>query len=456
MKQNETIAAISTPLAPGGIGMIRISGPEAFAVGDRVFRGISGKALAQHKGYTGAYGTVWDQEGKIDEAVAFVYRAPASYTGENVVELCCHGGVYLVKRCLRACLDAGARLAEAGEFTKRAFLNGKMELTQAEAVMDLIAAQGSYSARAALSARDGAVYRRIHGVSQELLGLSAALAAWTDYPDEDLEELSDNKLEEGLAQAEKELQKLLRDYDSGRLLREGVDTVIVGRPNVGKSTLMNLLSGTQKSIVTQIPGTTRDVVEETIQLGDVTLRLADTAGLRSTNDPVEKLGVQLARERLERSTLVLAVFDSSDPLTPEDRELIQQVKERPVIAIINKTDLERSIQLEEIRRDIPRVVELSAAAGDGLDRLSDAVFQLLCDKGLSQADAVLANERQRQCAQESLNALEEALLALRAGETLDAVGVCIDEAIDGLLALTGEKATQAVVDEVFSRFCVGK
>ena len=252
------------------------------------------------------------------------------------------------------------------------------------------------------------------------------------------------------------LEKILRDYDTGKILREGVETVIIGRPNVGKSTLMNLLSGTQKSIVTQIPGTTRDVVEETIQLGEVILNLADTAGIRDTDDIVEAAGVELAKQRLDRSYLILAVFDSSDHLTDEDKELIERVKDRPVVAIINKTDLERKIELDYIRENIPHIVEISAAAGDGVDRLSSAIFDLLSLSKANQDEGIIANERQRLCVMNCLNSVNEAVNAQAFGETLDAVGVCIDEAIDHLLVLTGEKATQAVVDEVFSRFCVGK
>lgn len=456
MNKNQTIAAISTAMAPGGIGMIRISGEDAMEVGDKVFRSISGRKLVDFKGYTGSYGKVYDTGGEIDECVAFVYKAPYSYTGENVVELCCHGGVYLVKRALRACIDAGARPAEPGEFTKRAFLNGKMGLTQAEAVMDLISAQGSHGAKAALSAREGAIYRKIHGVADQLLAISAGLAAWTDYPDEEIEEVSDENLTRSLTEVKGSLGKILKDYDTGKILREGVETVIIGRPNVGKSTLMNLLSGTQKSIVTQIPGTTRDVVEETIQLGEVILNLADTAGIRDTDDLVEAAGVELAKQRLDRSYLILAVFDSSDYLTEEDRKLIEQVKDRPVVAIINKTDLERKIELDYIKENIPHIVEISAAAGDGVDRLSTAIFDLLSLSKTNQDEGIIANERQRLCVMNCLNSVNEAVSAQACGETLDAVGVCIDEAIDHLLVLTGEKATQAVVDEVFSRFCVGK
>ena len=456
MIAGDTIAAIATPVAAGGVGMVRISGPEALNVADRVFTAVSGRKLTQLEGYRGAFGRIHDEQGEIDEAVVFVYRNPKSYTGEDVAEICCHGGIYLVQRTLRACISAGARPAEPGEFTRRAFVNGKMSLTQAEAVVDLIAAQGEQSAQAALSARDGAVFQKIHKVTDKLLNVSSALAAWVDYPDEDIEEVSDENLRKSVSEVCDSLDKILKEYDTGKVLREGVSTVIVGRPNVGKSTLMNLLSGEQKSIVTQIPGTTRDIVEDTIRLGDVVLHLADTAGLRDTDDPVEKVGVELARKRLNTSYLVLAVFDSSEELSQEDLELIDKIKNRPVVAVINKTDLDRKIDIEEIRRKIPRVAELSASAGEGIQALEREVREILQLSQLDSSSGIIANERQRACVEEANRTMHQAMEALDCGETLDAVNVCIDSAIDSLLELTGERASEAVVNKVFERFCVGK
>lgn len=452
----DTIAAIATPVAAGGVGMIRISGPEALDVADRVFTAVSGRKLKELEGYRGAFGRLHDSQGEIDEAVVFVYHAPRSYTGENVAEICCHGGIYLVQRTLRACIEAGARPAQAGEYTRRAFLNGKMSLTQAEAVVDLIAAQGEQSAQAALSARDGAIFQKIHKVTDKLLEVSSALAAWVDYPDEDIEEVSDANLRKSVAEVCNSLENILKEYDTGKVLREGVSTVIVGRPNVGKSTLMNLLSGEQKSIVTQIPGTTRDIVEDTIRLGDVVLHLADTAGLRDTDDPVEKVGVELARKRLNTSYLVLAVFDSSEELSQEDLDLIDKIKDRPVVAVINKTDLPRKIDVEQIRAKIPHIAELSASAGEGVQVLEKEVRELLELSQLDSSSGIIANERQRACVEQAKNTMNEAMEALDCGETLDAVNVCIDSAIDSLLELTGERASEAVVDKVFERFCVGK
>lgn len=452
----DTIAAISTPVAPGGIGMVRISGPEAFEIADRVFTSVSHKTVDQTSGYHGLFGRLHDEQGEIDEAVVFVYRTPRSYTGENVVEICCHGGIYLVQRTLRACISAGARPAQAGEFTRRAFLNGKMSLTQAEAVVDLIASQGQQSAQAALSAKDGAVFTKIHRVVDKMLGVSSALAAWIDYPDEDIDEVSGENLNCSVVEICDTLHTILKEYDMGKVLREGVSTVIVGRPNVGKSTLMNLLSGEQKSIVTQIPGTTRDIVEDTIRLGDVVLHLADTAGLRDTDDPVEKMGVELARKRLSTSYLVLAVFDSSEELSSEDLELIGKIKDRPVVAVINKTDLARKIDVEMIRQKIPHVAELSASAGEGVQTLEKEVRELLQLSQLDSSSGIIANERQRACVEQATKTMDEAKQALETGETLDAVNVCIDSAIDSLLELTGERASEAVINQVFERFCVGK
>ena len=449
----DTIAALATPVAPAGLGVIRISGKDAIAVAARVFRG---KDLTALDGYHAAFGHVLDDEGDIDECVALVFRAPHSYTGEDTVEFSCHGGVYLLKRVLRAVYAAGARPAEAGEFTRRAFLNGKMDLTGAEAVMDLIAADGNLAARTALAAKSGATFRCLDGVKSALLAVAAQYSAYIDYPDDDIPELSDAALAQTLADCITALRDLLANFDAGRVLREGVDTAIVGSPNVGKSTLMNLLAGCERSIVTPIAGTTRDIVEETVKLGEVTLRLSDTAGIRDTGDTVEAIGVQRAKERLQNAALVLAVFDGSTPLTDADRMLIAALENAPAIAIINKTDLAQTIRREEIQAVFPHVIDLSAKDGAGLSALTDAVGELTGVAHLQADTLLLANERQRVLAQTALTALEEAAAALRDGIALDAVSVCVDSAVCAILSLTGERTTDAVVDEVFSRFCVGK
>lgn len=456
MNQTDTIAAISTPLAAGGLGVVRISGPQAKAVAARVFRPVGRRTIENVPGFSAIYGRVFEGERPIDEAIATVYTAPKSYTGEDVVELSCHGGVYIMRQVLRACLAAGARAAQAGEFTKRAFLGGKMTLTQAEAVMDLIAAQGQQASQAALSARDGAIFQAVSSIRSRLVTLSGQLAAWVDYPEEDIPQVDPSVLLASLVACCREMDRLLESYDTGRILREGVETVIAGRPNVGKSTLMNLLSGVEKSIVTDIPGTTRDIVEEQVMVGDLILNIADTAGLRRTSDPVEQIGVALANKRLENSYLVLAVFDSSQPLDEEDRRLLEAVRGRPCVAVVNKTDLGSVLNMEEIRSHVPLVVEMSAKEKEGVLPLQEAIAQALHLCAGDSGAAILANERQRECLIASRGSLQDAVAALEMGTTLDAVDVCIDQAIDHLLQLTGERATQAVVDEVFSHFCVGK
>ena len=310
----KTIAAIATAQGAGGIGIIRISGCDALEISQKVFKSITGRNISEMKGYTAAYGHIYDGDELIDSGVLLVYLAPHSYTGENVAEISCHGGLYVTKRVLRAVLNAGASMAEAGEFTKRAFLNGKIGLTEAEGVMDIISARGEQSSRAALGAMDGALRKKIDSVKESLITSAAHLSAWADYPEDDIPAVSTENLTGELKSSIGILDKLLATYDAGKAIREGIDTVIAGKPNVGKSTLMNLLSGYERSIVTDIPGTTRDVIEDTVMLGDIPLCLSDTAGIRATDDPVESIGVEKARKRVKSAGLVLAVFDSSKEL----------------------------------------------------------------------------------------------------------------------------------------------
>lgn len=454
---DKTIAAISTAPAPGGIGIVRISGPEAFAIGDRVFRGIRKTPLSQMKGYTAQLGGAYTQEGeRLDDVVALVFRGPKSYTGEDVVELSCHGGLYLTKRLLQEVLDAGAVPAGPGEFTRRAFLNGKVDLAQAEAVMGLIGASGEQARRAAQAGSSGVLSQRIRRVRENLLTLAAHLAAWADFPEEDVPQVEEGELLSGMEAAQQEISSLLAGFDRGKMYREGLATVIAGRPNAGKSTLMNLLSGCERSIVTQYAGTTRDVVEETVTLAGVPLRLADTAGIRDTSDPVESIGVAAAKKRLETAQLVLAVFDSSQELTKEDRNLMDSLEGVPAVAVINKTDLPTRIDVEEIRSHFEKVAFLSAAQGEGLEELEQALSEILDTKDFHPEEGVLFTQRQRQDAQRAYDSLEEGREALELGMTLDAVTVCVEDALNALSALTGEQVSEKIVDQVFEQFCVGK
>lgn len=451
-----TIAAISTPQAPGGIGIVRISGDNARTVAGKVFSSVSGKKLDEIAGYTSLFGSVHDDEGTFDQCVAANYRAPKSYTGEDVVELSCHGGLYLLRRLLNACIAAGAVLAQPGEFTRRAYLNGKMDLTQAESVMELISAQGKGAARAARAGQEGRLHDKICAVQEQLTAAASHLAAWADFPEENVPEVESGTLGTQLKEVQQKLRELLSGFDTGRVLREGVDTVIAGRPNVGKSTLMNLLAGCEKSIVTSYAGTTRDVVEDTVLLGGIPLRLADTAGLRDTSDPVEQLGVLRSRSRVEAAQLVLAVFDSSEPLREEDRQFIEMLGDTPAIAVINKNDLQSRIDNSYIQSKFKQIVYISALQGSGLKELQNAVQQVLHLQSIDPASGVLFTQRQQAAAQRALAAVNEALEALENGMTLDAVTVCVEDAISALLELTGENVSETVVNQVFETFCVGK
>lgn len=451
-----TIAAISTGMAAGGIGIVRISGENAIKIADSIFRSLGGKKIAEISGYSALYGKAVDGEDVLDTAVALLFRAPKSYTGEDVVEISCHGGLYITKRVLRAALSAGAVPADPGEFTKRAFLNGKMDLTGAESVMNIISAQGEEAEKIALSVLEGGLFKDIKKISDKLLYDMALLSAWVDYPYEEIEELSNENLGGDIRESLESLEKLINNYDTGRIIIEGVDTAIVGRPNVGKSTLMNLLSGTERSIVTEIAGTTRDIVEDTVTLGGTVLHLSDTAGVRETDDTVESIGVDRAIKRLETAQLVLAVFDASRPFSDDDRRLMQLCKGKNAIGIINKTDLVEKCLTDELNENFRKLVFISAKNGDGKDELENAVADILGTAEFDTSAAALINERQLDCCKKALDALREAEIALKTGLTMDAVTVCLDSAVESLLVLTGEKATESVVNEIFAHFCVGK
>ena len=451
-----TIAAISTANAPGGIGVIRISGDNAFNIGDKIFKNINGKKISEMCGYTAAYGSVYDNEEKIDEAIATVFRAPHSYTGEDVLEISCHGGMYVTKQVLRAVINAGAQTAKAGEFTQRAFLNGKMDLSEAEAVMDIISAKGKTEARAAIACREGKISKEIFKINDILVTSAAHLSAWADYPEEDIPQVDSDNLKENLTNAKQLVENLLKNYDAGMVLKKGVDTIIVGKPNVGKSTLMNQLTGYEKSIVTNIPGTTRDIIEETVVLGDVTLNLSDTAGLRDTDNIVEQIGVEKARQKIETSGLILAVFDATQELIDEDVNLLKTIKNAPSIAIINKTDKEAVLDVDFIKSQIENVVFISAKHGDGINELVSAVEKITGTADFDPSVATLATERQRDCAVRALDAINEAIYSLEIGLTLDATTVSIEDAIQSILEITGERASEVIVHNVFSKFCVGK
>lgn len=453
---DSTIAAISTPNAAGGIGIIRISGENAVGIADRCFKSASGKSIASLSGYRAAYGNFFDENGDIDDGVVIVYRAPKSYTGEDVAELCCHGGLYVTQKILRLVYSLGAAPAEPGEFTKRAFLNGKMDLSQAESVMKVISAQGESALKAARNTLSGNVSKKINAVCSSLVASAAALAAWADYPDEDIPAVQNRQLFETLAAASQKLKKLIKDYDTGKSVTEGVNTAICGKPNAGKSTLMNLLTGYERSIVTSVPGTTRDSIEETVRVGDIVLRLSDTAGIRDADDLVESIGVKRAKDKIESCDLIIAVFDGSVPLSDEDMLLLDLLKNKTCLAVINKSDLPLNADVSAVKNAFSHHIELSAKNEENTDKIKTALEDILGTGGLDFSGEILSGERQRRCCENALSFVDSALYALNMGLTVDAVNVDIDCAINELLTLTGKKASEEVVNEVFRSFCVGK
>ena len=455
--QNTTIAAIATAPGAGGIAVVRLSGPESYAVAVRVFHPANpNKNVEEAKGYTALFGSFVEGDDAFDEGVALFFREPHSYTGEDVVELSCHGGSAVARRLVEACIAAGAAPAAPGEYTRRAFLNGKMSLTQAEAVMDIISADGKQGAALANASLSGALAKKIGAEKEALTGLQAHLAAWVDFPEEDVPELDDAHLHTVLGQVQQELNGLIKNYDAGAVLREGVDCAIVGRPNAGKSTLLNLLAGFDRAIVTPVAGTTRDVVEQAVQLGDIRLNLFDTAGLRQTDDAIEAEGIRRSWKKLDEAGLILAVFDGSEPLTREDLALARRCAGRPAIALVNKEDKPARFDAEIIAGDFAMVIPVCCQEEGSRKVIAAAVARLLGTNQIDPHAASLSGQRQLAAATRARDAVAGALDAVEGGFGLDAVSVCVDDALDALCELTGENASEAVINEVFERFCVGK
>lgn len=453
---NSTICAIATPAAVGGISVIRISGERAFEVAERVFKPASGKPISEMRGYTAAYGKIFDGGERLDDGVLLVFKAPHSYTGEDVCEISCHGGIYVTRRVLTACLKAGAEPAAAGEFTKRALLNGKMSLTQAEAVADIIAAQGGQLLSVSNTQREGALYRRCEKIAEMIMEISAQISAWIDYPDDDTPIVTNEWLVGKISAVEAELDDLAAGYDSGRLIRNGVSCAIVGKPNAGKSTLMNLLAGARRSIVSDIEGTTRDIVEETVNLGGIILLLSDCAGIRETSDEVEKIGVELMLEKLRNSDIVLAVFDGSRELSDEDGRLFDLLKDKRVLPIVNKSDLETKLDISELERHLGKAMIISAKDERTVELIGREISERLNLAGFTADAGFIANERQRACVLKAVGEIEEASAAAKLGVTPDAVGVSLESALAAIYELSGKSVSDEVINEVFKRFCVGK
>ena len=456
----DTIAAISTPPGPGAIGILRLSGPRAIEVAQASFRPLNKVPLSQHRPHELVYGDLLDRDGQpIDRVLCTFSRGPVSYTGEDTAEFQCHGSPMVLSLGLEALFSRGARQARAGEFTRRAFLNGKLDLAQAEAVGDLLEARSREGARHAAGQLTGALSRRIAGVYSALVDIMAHFHAVLDYPDEDIDPFRMEELSGQLSRQEAALRALAGSYRRGQYIRDGVPCAIVGRPNAGKSSLLNALVGYDRAIVTDIPGTTRDTVEERAELGGVTLRLIDTAGLRDSDDPIEQLGVERSRAAMDEAALVLLVVDGTEKATQEDADLARTIAEagKPWILVRSKRDLagEHADDLASLSQGTP-TVSLSARTGEGLEELGQAVAALFPQGSEDKAGELITNARQAEAAGRALNCVVRANQALSDGVTPDALLTDVEEALEALGELTGQSVREDVTDRIFSKFCVGK
>ncbi|WP_438445185.1 tRNA uridine-5-carboxymethylaminomethyl(34) synthesis GTPase MnmE [Gorillibacterium sp. sgz5001074] len=455
----DTIAAISTPMGEGGIAVIRISGDQAVQVADQVFRSKS--KLAEVPTHTVHYGMITDPETKerVEEALVTVMRAPRSFTMEDVVEVSCHGGMVSVRKVLELILNAGARLAEPGEFTKRAFLNGRIDLAQAEAVIDLIRSKSDRAFKVALKQVEGTLSKRVKTLRHKLVELMAHIEVNIDYPEHDVEELTSSHIQTHTREAITEIEGLLRSAQQGKILREGIVTAIIGRPNVGKSSLLNALAQENKAIVTDIPGTTRDVIEEFVTVNGIPLKLLDTAGIRETADVVEQIGVSRSRGALEDADMVLLVLNAAEELHEDDRKLLELVKDKQTLLVVNKTDLPMKLELEEIRRSIPeeRTVLLSVQEQVGLDQLEKAISSLFFAGEVESGDMTyVSNVRHIHLLKKAGGSLAEALTAAEAMVPIDMIQIDIRNAWEDLGEIIGDSVGESLIDQIFSQFCLGK
>ncbi|MCF6095100.1 tRNA uridine-5-carboxymethylaminomethyl(34) synthesis GTPase MnmE [Microaerobacter geothermalis] len=455
----DTIAAISTPMGEGGIAIVRVSGKDAIPIVDNVFRGS--KKLSTVDSHTIHYGKlIYPQTNQmIDEVLVSVMRAPRTFTKEDIVEVNCHGGIISVQKVLQLILDQGARMAEPGEFTKRAFLNGRIDLTQAEAVIDLIRSKTDKAMSVALSQMEGRLSKRIKRLREILLEVMAHIEVTIDYPEHDVEEVTQQLLLDKGEEVKKEIQNILLTAEQGKILREGLSTVIVGRPNVGKSSLLNTLARESKAIVTDIPGTTRDVIEEYVNVRGVPLKLIDTAGIRETDDVVEKIGVEKSREMLKKADLILFMLNYGDELTQEDFKLIDLVKSMNTIVIINKIDLPQKIDMKRIEGlfSTENILKLSLLEDKGIEDLENMISRMFFSGQLHGDDITyVSNSRHISLLRQAEKAIHDGMEGVRMGIPIDTVSIDYKRGWELLGEITGETVNEDLIDQIFSQFCLGK
>lgn len=456
---DDIIAAISTPIGTGGIGIVRMSGAGCIALADTLFQGK--KPLRDKPSHTLSYGKITSGAGGeiIDEVLVSVMKSPQTYTKEDIVEINCHGGPLVTRRVLEALLAAGARLAEPGEFTKRSFLNGRIDLTQAEAVIDLIHSKTELSRRSAVGQLEGRLKKAVREMREEILDMAAAIEAAIDYPDYDIEEETYSSMEQGTRNLLARVEELLENADRGKIIREGVQTVIIGKPNVGKSSLLNWLLEEDRAIVTDIPGTTRDTVEEYLNIGGIPVKIVDTAGIRETADAAERIGVEKSRAYAEAADLVILMLDSSRPLEEEDREILSFIREKKTVVLLNKTDLEQKLSVSELESYVPGkcILPVSVKRDEGFERLMETLREMFLEgDSTAQENSLLVNTRHKDALLRAKTALERCMETIRNHMPEDFISMDLQDANLALGEITGDTSDEEIIDRIFTKFCLGK
>ncbi len=460
--REDTIAAIATPFGTGGTGKIRISGPDAFKIGDQIFKSIKkDKTLADQKTYTAHYGFIYDKEQnkKIDEVVATLMRKPHSFTGENVLEIDCHGGMTPLQAVLDLVLKKGARLAEPGEFSQRAFLNGRIDLAQAEAIIEIINSKTEKSLDIAVDQLSGKLSEQVDEIKEMAIEILAHLEAAIDYPEDEIEGFSPSQLGDKFRYIKEEIEKLIKSSKQGKIYKEGLKTVIVGKPNVGKSSLLNYFLEEKRAIVTDVPGTTRDVIEEFVNLKGIPLKIIDTAGIRETADEVEKIGVERTRASAEKADLVLFMLDINQGITEEDRKIYQLIKDKPMIVIVNKTDLPAKLEKTKIEAEFKEhsLIWISLLEEEGLEELREDILKEILDEEISGDDEVIVTKtRHKNALNKALEAVERVIVSRETNMPYDFLTIDLKDCLNALGEITGETVADDIIDRIFNDFCLGK
>lgn len=456
--RTDTIAAIATALSNSGIGIIRISGDEAFSVIKRIFRTKSGKPVNTEESHRVHYGFIYDGEEKLDEVLVLIMKGPHSYTAEDTVEIDCHGGVWMMKRILETVIRNGARAAEPGEFTKRAFLNGRIDLSQAEAVADVIQAENDYALKSSVSQLGGSLSRKVKEIREKILYQIAFIESALDDPEHISLDGYGERLCDVLGPIETELRRMIDSFENGRVMTEGVSTVIVGKPNAGKSSLMNVLLGEERAIVTDIAGTTRDTLEEKLSLGGITLKVVDTAGIRDTEDVVERMGVDRARKAAADADLIIYVVDASRPLDENDREIMEFIRDKKAVVLLNKTDLQVVISPEWLAEECgQKVIPISAKEETGIDALEEEIRRLFYHGEIRFNDQItITNVRQKAALEEGAASIRLVLQSIAEGLPEDFYSIDLMNAYERLGTIIGEAVEDDLVNEIFGKFCMGK